>query len=69
MPALGLPTAMIGVLPQDHDTHILWRCQLQGPQGSRGKDHGAGIQSLLQKLQQLLACAPCKERLDNGLPV
>jgi hypothetical protein len=32
-----------------------------GPSGAGGKDHGAGIQSLLQKLQQLLARAPAKK--------
>ena len=65
---LGLTTAVIGVLTQDDDTHILWRRQLQRAQRLGWEDNRARIESLLQKLQQLLPRRPFKKCICQRLP-
>ena len=65
---LGLPATVVGVLPEDHDTHLLWRRELQCAQGMRREHNRACVQPLIQKAQQFAPHRLAKKCLHQSLP-
>jgi hypothetical protein len=61
---LGLTGAVVRVLAEDDDFHVLQGGELQGAQGLGRVDDGTCVEALLQILAQLLAHAAGHELID-----
>ena len=66
--AFGLTTAMVGVLPEDDQTHCLGRGQFQRAQRLRRKNDSASVYAPAEITEQVLPVGRLKKRLHHRLP-